>query len=522
MIRPGYPKPATDKTGGALVPSLILVTLLAGLGAGLMQLQAAITRRHLHSVDTKQALYVAEAGLAEAFGAIAVGKSGNVGTPQNPALYANGVFWVEATEDAAHRIVLDSVGLYGSGRFAVSAVVQRDVNPLGVQGIHGRDSVALRAGAKVDGYDSSKGTFADQVDAALPFESTGAGAKISSGGDVFLEGDPFNPGDDTFVFGDVHPGPAGTLTADPDVFVSGGTDPLLEAVELPPIKVPPLGLNLGKAVAGSSTPLVLTGDLRYTAVGAVDGRLTIQGPARVHVDALELSGNSLLQIDASAGPVVLYVSQSLMLPAGSTVETTSADPTNTALYLGALGSDGPLNAFGERPPPSLDLGATSTFHGLLYAPRLDLEVPSNLRIFGAVAARSVTLLEGAQFTYDAAIATSPGLGVDSLPRLLSWRVIELPDDPLVKVRIDPIAQLGLRGTPPVRSYDAHKEQSMRLGYKDVADSKLLFTGDVKTVDWLLVKETETVQWFDPDTFTYFPNPAWSAPPPSGMLPVETF
>lgn len=522
MIRTGTQGSAPRRRGGALVSSLILVALLAALGAGLMQLQAAITRRHLQSVDTKQALYVAEAGLAEAFGAIAVGKSGNVGTPTNPAAYANGVYWVEATPVGADRIVLDSVGLHGSGRFAVSAVVQRDVSPLGLQGVHGEQSVSLRAGAKVDGYDSTLGTFEEQVDASQPFETTGEGARISSGGDVLLEGDPLLPGEETFVFGDARPGPAGTVSADPDVFVSGATDPLLEALELPRIEVPVLGTSLGAAIAGPSSAVTVTGDARYTTLGAAGGVLTIQGPARVHVDALELSGRSRLRIDSTTGPVVIYVSQSLLLPAGSAVETTSTDPRTTALYVGALGSVNGPGQVGDPPPPSLDLAASGTFHGLLYAPLLDLELPASLRVFGAVAARRTTLLEGAHLTYDKALATSPGLGVDTLPRLLSWRVMELPDDPLVRRRLDPLAQLALRGTPPVRSYEAHKEQTMRLDYKDVSDNAALYDGDVKAIDWLAVKEAETVQWLDPDTLIYFPSPAWRAPEPVSVLPVEVF
>ena len=507
---------SAPRRGSALLPSLIIVVLMASLGAGLIQVQSAGMRQQLSAMDRMRALYIAEAGLAESFSAICVGKSGIVGSPEHPAEFAGGVYWVDAEEDATGRITLDSVGLYGSGRFAVSAVVRRSVNPLGMQGMHGESDVILRGGAILDGYDSRLGSFDSQLDPGQPFATTGGGGRLSSNGDVTLAGDPLVEGDETFVFGDALAGPEGTLTIDPDVVVTGAAEPLLSTLELPRIDVPDLGSSQGTRGVAPGTTLVLTGDHRFDALSAsTSGTLRVQGPARIHVDSLDLASGARLELDSTAGPVILYVQQSFQLPSGSQVETVSGDPTGTAIYLGPL-TDGTVQSL-----PSFELASSGTFHGLLYAPNIDVELPSDLRVLGAVAGQSVTLAEGAHLTYDRALATSPGLGIDTLPGILSWKIDELPQDPLVQQRIDPILQLALRGTPPVPSPLAHREQTIKMEYQTLLGVSLVYTGLDSLLDWMLVGTVQTIQWQDPDTLSFFPTPAL-VPRVSGAATVTTF
>jgi len=505
---------STSRAGSALLPSLIIVVLMASLGAGLIQVQSAGMRQQLSAMDRMRALYIAEAGLAESFSAICVGKTGIVGTPEYPAEFAGGVYWVEAEEDASGRITLDSVGLYGSGRFAVSVVVRRSVNPLGMQGMHGESDVVLRGGAILDGYDSRLGSYDSQLDPTQPVATTGAGGRLSSNGDVTLAGDPLVPGDDTYVFGDALSGPEGTLTIDPDVVVTGAAEPLLSTVDLPRIDVPDLGSSEGTRGVAPGTTLVLTGDHRFGALSASSGgTLRVQGPARLHVDSLALASGARLELDSSAGPVILYVERSFQLPTGSELETVSQDPTGTAVYLGSL-TDG-VQA------PSFELASRGTFHGLLYGPDIDVELPSDLRVFGAVAGSSVTLADGARLTYDHALATSPGLGIATLPGILSWKIDELPDDPLVQKRIDPLLQLALRGTPPIPSAQAHREQTIKLEYKTLLGVPLVYTGLDGLLNWLLVGTVQTIQWQDPSTLSFFPTPAL-VPRVGGAATVTTF
>ena len=83
--------------GGAMVLALIAVMAAAMLAAGFLQLSSAITRRQSAAVSTRQAFYLAEAGLAEAYMGLSVARTGNVGTEELPVSFGGGLFWVEAT-----------------------------------------------------------------------------------------------------------------------------------------------------------------------------------------------------------------------------------------------------------------------------------------------------------------------------------------------------------------------------------------------------------------------------------------
>ena len=101
------------RAGGALVLALVSVVTVAALAATILELGLAVTRRQNHSIDRKRAFYISEAGLAEAFHAIKVGESGQVGTQDEPAVFGHGLLWVE-TEDLGDGMrALKSTGMYG-------------------------------------------------------------------------------------------------------------------------------------------------------------------------------------------------------------------------------------------------------------------------------------------------------------------------------------------------------------------------------------------------------------------------
>ena len=59
-------RPDPRRRGTALTAALVVVVTVASLGAYLIQMQAAMARRQAMSIDTRTALYTAEAGLAAA------------------------------------------------------------------------------------------------------------------------------------------------------------------------------------------------------------------------------------------------------------------------------------------------------------------------------------------------------------------------------------------------------------------------------------------------------------------------
>mgnify|MGYP003333440095 CR=1 FL=1 len=139
---------ARSRRGGALAASLFVAILLAGLGAGLVQLQTSVTQRHLASIDRARALYIAEAGLAEATHALAQGRSGVIAAADAPARHGSGLYWVEAHEAGEGQLRLVSTGVVGRSSSSVEAVVDPAVNVLGAAGFFGEEEVVLLPGAR--------------------------------------------------------------------------------------------------------------------------------------------------------------------------------------------------------------------------------------------------------------------------------------------------------------------------------------------------------------------------------------
>ena len=256
-----------SRRGSLLLISVFFVLIVASMGMVMLQMHTAQSRRQLQATDNKRALYIAEAGLSEAFFCLAQGRSGNVGSEEQPAQYANGVYWVQATPAEDDSVSLVSTGLCGTGRFALSLVLNRQVDQLGSLGFYAAGNLTVGQGAVIDGYDSSLGALSEQRDLQLAGDTTGSGARLSAGGDVSLEGTFGAPkkGSDpgTQIFGDVQPGPNGVVSQSADVTITGSTRPLAQQVSLPAVDPPsactpasrqPTGPPSGTGSSGASIP----------------------------------------------------------------------------------------------------------------------------------------------------------------------------------------------------------------------------------------------------------------------------
>lgn len=502
------PWEVTAERGSALAASLIVVMIIASLGAGLIQLHGAVARRQMQSIDNKRALYIAEAGLSEAFMAITHGKSGNLGTEEDPALFGNGVFWVEAVEQPDETVAIVSNGLCETGRFSLAMVVRRQISPVASLGAFGGQSVTVGTGAVIDGYDSRIGSYNSQVNHNLPQGTTGSGAVITSNGDITANGSGGGGlvhgigldggglgggGDSTWIYGDVTPGPKNSVVADPDVMISGQTAPALRAATLEKIEPPEtLGTVTSISQAGR-TPMVLSNtEGRYRKIHVGRGsELVLEGPTSLLAGTLEMEPGAKLTIDTTNGPVMMYLAVAVKMQAGSVLENVSQDPTQFAMV---VGGDGAADIDGDGlDDAALALEASGDFYGMLYAPRSDVTVPSDLRMFGCVTGKTVHFGQNARFTYDVAMASS-GVAVTGLPGLLSWRIVELPDAPMVKRRVDPIRWMHLQGRTPVPSHRAHHESHLHLDYLDGAGVRQTYDGLEDAFDWTNVQEVEEMRW----------------------------
>jgi hypothetical protein len=523
---------SSRRRGGALVASLICVVLVSGLGAALIQMHIAASNQQQQFLDNKRAFYIAEAGLAEAFMAVAQGKTGNVGTSEEPADFADGLFWVEAEEGADNMVILECTGLVGRGRYCVAAIMQRDVNPVASLGVFGDSHMTVGTGTIIDGYDSRIGTFDTQVDEALRIGSTGHGARVNGNAEInFDTGAPSA----TRVYGNVNPGPDGAVLADANILITGSTAPNTKTSELPSIDVPDITSSGSLQYTQTSQPLTLTGEVHYEQLTASPGTtIHLVGPATVVIGALGVTSSASLVFDATAGPVTLICTDMAKLQTGSNISCTTENPQDTAFLISAEDADWSAaetlrsSVIDGSPPPtaaggagpgggeslardgegrsatelrmpmedterSVVINAAGIFHGLIYAPLVDLALPASLRVYGAVSARRIELAAQSRVSFDKALAYS-GIGSVFIPSLESWRIIELPQVPIVQSRRDPWVTLKLQGNTSKSSPLAHLEKNIDITYIDLAGVVRSYSGVATALDWSQIKTVQTKQW----------------------------
>ncbi len=476
----------SDRRGTAIIAGLMVVTLVSVLSMAYLQLSMSKNREQRSSVDAKRAFYIAEAGLAEAYAGLVAGKSGNVANSSIPARFANGAFWVESVDEGDGRRTLTSTGMCGTGRTSLSIVVENVPEPVGALGVFGDRGVSIGEDVLIDGYDSRRGTYESQhpppagggggggplviggggggLIGAVGGVVNGAGGLLDdvlgsdgpTGARVGCNGDIVVPGGSlpTRIDGDVQPGPDGSVVRGGGVTITGSTAPRSTPANLPALDVPSLPAAGSIDHSSVRTPLVLSpqessfGTLRVRPGASA----VIVGPATLVVGSLEIDANATLTVDATLGPVRLYVSDYLNMAPGSHYNSASHDPARVSLLI-AANQTVDRNRDGIADPPAR-IQSDGQFFGSVYAPSAALTVVSQLEWFGAVAARELTIANGAAIHFDRALS-APQEGDGAIPQMLCWRLVELPDVPIVNLRLDPLSVMEMNNITPPRSKDAH-------------------------------------------------------------------
>lgn len=152
--------PARARRGSALVLALGVVIILSSLGAAFLVVTRTASKRQGSETQHLQAFYLAEAGLAESFQALRIGRSGQVGSEASPAEYGDGLLWVDATATADDQVRLTSTALYGSGRASLALVVEPVDTPLG---FFSDEELVVDSVLLVDGFDSGEATYEEEI-----------------------------------------------------------------------------------------------------------------------------------------------------------------------------------------------------------------------------------------------------------------------------------------------------------------------------------------------------------------------
>ncbi len=481
---PFQPQGWNPRRGSALAVTLMMVTLLAMLGAGVIQLGAATLGKQAVNLARTRALYIAEAGLSEAYLAVAQGRSGAIGSPEEPAAFGGGVFWVEATPSGASEVALECHALYDSGRFSLGATLERRVHALGELGLSARGDIRIGSRATVSGVQSDSAPGGGTMDSKVerPLEESAAPAPIAqlfTNGDIYID-------DGAHVDGDLHYGTGGILFANPTAAVTGTSQPQQREREMLRVPYPdmdriPKQTRIGMVSATLGSGVHALGDVvirsRVT--------LTLTGPCVILADSLELQSGGALQFDSTDGAIEFHVMNDVQLPRGSVLDSAPGQAASVGLFF--------HTAAGTLRRAALPVDSGGVFHGILYAPERHLVLGSQLSVTGAIHAGSIELSPDSSFVHDQSTRNS-AVGVPALPRQLAWYVLPLPDEPIVRQRFSPGSFLTRNGQTTVRSASAAQERKIVIDYIDNTGLPQSYSGDPELLDWTHVSGVSDLAW----------------------------
>lgn len=528
------------RRGAALTAALILVVTVAGLGAFLIQTQATVARRQAMSIDTRTALYTAEAGLAEAAYQVSQGKSGQVGSMDEPAMFNGNKFWVESEEVSKGEISLTSTGLVGSSRFSVNLRMVPNQNPVARLGVFGDEEVEIKNRVLVDGYDANEGRYYDQLVNVPGVITTGRGGRVGSNGDIVI--DDGGGGEDKFgkYVDKTHDEGFSTQSRD---WLWGRTDPLHEERYNLGVsgQFPDYTMIAGQAVAGRGgvvisnagtriaetlerekaavlPDVILPQDLPVRDVGITEittdvewedfsaqaegftiragARLKLIGPMVLNLGEVKVEKGGRLLIDDKEGPVTLYCRDRFEAKAGSIVSSTDECKMNHGFSI--------LMARPADPDDDkrIKLDCIGDIRGVIYAPGDEIKIKAGFHIYGSVVGKKIKLEDDAWVTVDRALNVG-GAGFPALPKKLRWTAVRATDTSV-------LAAQSSVGKPAKASVP---EEVLEVIYMDASDEKATYAGHISGFDPGVAERILSVRWQDPDTleFSDWMMPAGASP-----------
>lgn len=402
--------------GSAIVTVTVVLAVLLLLLAGFLRLVGAAHSEQGQKSDELQVLYVAEAGLGEAYLeleqgrlALAGGLQPVMGSAEEPLELSRVRYWVEGENLGMRVYALRSTALERQARERIELVVREIPDGFFRYAVFGDEGVTFNTSAFVDSYDSALGVYDDQYDSSTR-HATEFGNVGSNVGIALLT--------NTQIWGSANPGPEHVVSfLGPNTSVSGSTDPALELVPLPPIDVPAIASS-GAANVKKKTLYLGPGDVHYSNVNVSSGgAVEIRGPARVVFDDLLMAANTTLRMVTTGGPIEIYGTGNFRMQANSHLVTNSIRPHDAAIYLSGNNIDGTPNS-------TIEFNANSEYTGLIYAPRASISIHAMFVIYGSVMARRVVLDSNSAIHYDTSLLFDDDNGPPEFEQVC-WRPIGL-------------------------------------------------------------------------------------------------
>jgi hypothetical protein len=400
-----------SQAGGALVMVAFATAVMATLSFSVLALSLSGAREQRTSKEQMSARFVCEAGLAEAVFELSKGNSGALGSEQEPLDYDGASFWVQATALGGQQTRLVGTGEVDRAGERIELTVREIVNSKYVWGAFGDLQLDMSSNARVDSYDATLGTYAAQA-----VNSTGSQNYALTNGDVGSN-NSVALSQNAKVWGDATPGPGGTTTtAGSNYLITGTTTPMAEPMDMPAIDVPALVSSGNLSISGAGT--LPSGNHRFGSLLVNNGsHLVVTGPATIVVDDFRLNSNSSFTVDATNGPVSVYVYNDFLLNSNTLMAATDFLPKNLEVL---LLSDNIIDPAVTVDLDTVDFNSNAKLYGTIYAPEAFVDVNSNFELFGSLVAKQVRLRSNATIHYDESLATSKAEG-DSTWQVVCWR-----------------------------------------------------------------------------------------------------
>ncbi|MBI5434099.1 MAG: hypothetical protein HZA52_14800 [Planctomycetes bacterium] len=478
-----------SRRGAALFVALFAAASVAVLATCLLQLTGASQKRQLASADLRRAFYLADAGLAEAYSGLTIGKTGNVGSEAQPAKLGRGVLWVVATEIDADHVQLESVGMCGRSRATVEMTVERGEDSVATLGVFAHQPLTVPAGSTIQGFDSSAAP-ADPGSGLLgelgglggfgglgggsPPVSTPAG-RLGSNGDITLQGTARKP---TVVDADLAPGVGHQAVIGAHVTHTGATAPRAAAAPLPAVELPFDPTGTGVDLQTPTPYIVQPGDIGIDHLTVATGtHAIVQGPCNLVVNDLTVAVGGTLEFDTDDGAVGVWVGDTLLIADGSTVVCSHTDPSLVTIQ---VASDVPAR-----------FGAAGKFYGVLYAPQAEATVGATAEVYGAFVADELVLTAGAKLNFDTHLDEVGALEI--LPTLLAWRLVELESALRHGEGSDPFEILGVDPAGLVTPAQAHADVPLHVVYQTLGGVTMTYDGMESGFDWTSVRSVQQLE-----------------------------
>jgi hypothetical protein len=116
------------------------------------------------------------------------------------------------------------------------------------------------------------------------------------------------------------------------------------------------------------------------------GRRTIVGPGSFRADRITVTNGSQLFIDNSAGPVTIYVADSVKVSGAGGITVADPNPEKFALYLSGTGG--------------ASFSVVGNFYGVVYAPNSTVTLAGGGLFTGAFLGKTVNVNDASVIRYD--------------------------------------------------------------------------------------------------------------------------